>query len=196
MDLSENYWDGRYQCNNIGWDIGSISTPLKHYFDQLTNKNLKILIPGGGNSYEAEYLFNNGFKNVYVVDISTTALSNLKKRIPSFPEFQLIHKDFFDLEMTFDLIIEQTFFCAINPQLRSNYALKMSRLLKEKGKLVGLLFNIPLNETQPPFGGSKQEYLNYFKPYFNIELMEVCHNSIEKRQGNELFFKFSKNISF
>lgn len=30
--------------------------PLKVYFDQLTNKDLKILIPGGGNSHEAEYL--------------------------------------------------------------------------------------------------------------------------------------------
>lgn len=106
MDLSENYWDNRYKTNDIGWDIGKISTPLKNYFDQLTNKNIKILIPGGGNSYEAEYLYNKGFKNVFLIDISETAVNNFKQRVPQFPESQILHLDFFDLEMTFGLIIE------------------------------------------------------------------------------------------
>ena len=85
MKLDEQFWDTRYQNNDIGWDLAEISTPLKVYFDQLTNKELRILIPGGGNSYEAEYLHNQGFKNVYVVDLSETALDNIKKRVPSFP---------------------------------------------------------------------------------------------------------------
>lgn len=192
MELSEHFWDSKYQSKNIGWDIGFISTPLKTYFDQLTNKDLKILIPGGGNSYEAEYLHHNGFKNVYVVDISVTALSNIKKRVPTFPSEYLIHSDFFDLYMTFDLIIEQTFFCAIHPKYREAYALKMFQLLNTKGKLVGLLFNIHLNDSHPPFGGSKTEYLEYFSPYFKIQILEHCYNSIENRMDNELFFKFLK----
>ncbi len=68
MDLSANAWDNRYLNNDIGWDLGAVSTPLKVYFEQLENKEIKILIPGGGNSYEAAYLFENGFKNVFVVD--------------------------------------------------------------------------------------------------------------------------------
>ena len=44
MDLNKNFWDLRYQNNEIGWDIGYISTPLKKYIDQLTDKNIKILI--------------------------------------------------------------------------------------------------------------------------------------------------------
>ena len=119
MLLDEKFWNSRYQDQNTGWDLGIISTPLKEYFDQLNNKNLKILIPGGGNSYEAEYLHNKGFTNVYVVDLSKTALENLQKRIPSFPKEHLIHANFFELEETFDLIIEQTFFCALNPELWS-----------------------------------------------------------------------------
>ena len=65
IDLSAKVWDDRYKNNDIGWDLGEVSTPLKTYFDQLENKELKILIPGGGNSYEAVYLFQQGFKNVY-----------------------------------------------------------------------------------------------------------------------------------
>lgn len=189
MDLSEKAWDNRYQNKDIGWDLGEVSTPLKAYFDQLENKELKILIPGGGNSYEAEYLFNLGFTNVFVVDLSKTALENIQKRIPDFPKSQLILGDFFDLEMQFDLIIEQTFFCAINPKLRQSYATKMHQILRSKGKLVGVLFNVPLNTNRPPFGGHKKEYTIYFNPYFILEKIEPCYNSFGNRKGRELFIK-------
>ncbi len=80
--------------------------------------------------------------------------------MPTFPDSYLIHKDFFELQTKFDLILEQTFFCALNPILRPKYVQKMSELLNAKGKLVGLLFNVPLNEGHPPFGGDKKEYIN------------------------------------
>ncbi len=192
MDLSEKAWNNRYLNNDIGWDLGAVSPPLKTYFDQLENKELKILIPGGGNSYEAEYLFKNGFKNVFVVDLSAVALANIKTRIPNFPETQLIQADFFDLNTTFDLVIEQTFFCAINPELRQQYVSKMHVILKDQGKLVGLLFDAKLNEDHPPFGGSKKEYLNYFQPSFNVKKMDPCYNSFHNRQGRELFIQLLK----
>lgn len=192
MELSANFWNNKYETNKIGWDLGEVSPPLKNYFDQLDNKDLKILIPGGGNSYEAEYLFNSGFKNVYVVDIAKQPLENIKKRVPDFPEPQLIHVNFFDIDDKFDLVIEQTFFCAINPGLRQKYATKMHSLLSRNGKIVGVLFDTKLNEDHPPFGGSKQEYLNYFKPYFNTIQMQPCYNSFHNRQGRELFVKIAK----
>lgn len=192
MDLSADFWDNKYQSNDIGWDLGAVSPPLKAYFDQLTNLDLKILIPGGGNSYEAEYLFNKGFKNVYVVDLSQTALDNLKHRIPDFPSSNLILDNFFDLNITFDLIVEQTFFCAINPSLRADYAKKASEILNVNGKVAGLLFDATLNTTHPPFGGSKTEYLDCFKPYFDIRIMDASYNSIKPREGRELFFIIQK----
>ena len=127
-----------------------------------------------------------------MVDLSKTAIDNIRKRIPNFTASQLIHGDFFEVDDTFDLIIEQTFFCAINPDLREKYASKTHQLLKSKGKLVGLLFNVPLHKDRPPFGGSKTEYLNYFQPYFNTEKMEACYNSYHNRQGRELFIKLIK----
>ena len=192
IDLSEFFWENKYKKNKIGWDLGEVSPPLKTYFDQLTNKDLKILIPGGGNSYEAEYLFNRGFNNTYVVDVSKTALDNIKNRVPEFPSSQLIHANFFDLNDTFDLIIEQTFFCAINPNLRVNYAVKMKNLLNEKGKLVGVLFDAKLNKDHPPFGGNIKEYTTYFKPYFRMDVFTKCYNSFHNRQEMELFMKFVK----
>lgn len=192
MNFDEQFWNNKYKNNKIGWDLGAISPPLKAYFDQLENKDLQILIPGGGNSYEAEYLFKNGFTNVFVVDVSKIALVNIKKRVPNFPESNLIHANFFDLETMFDLVIEQTFFCAIDPILRPKYAAKMQSILKPKGKLIGLLFDAVLNDHHPPFGGNKKEYLSYFEPLFKILKMEPCHNSYPNRQGMELFVQFLK----
>jgi thiopurine S-methyltransferase len=192
VDLSEAFWDNRYQSHDTGWDIGRVSRPLKAYIDQLSNKDLKILIPGAGNAHEAEYLWRQGFRNVFVIDLSEKALENLKNRIPEFPQNQMIHGDFFDLQNTFDLILEQTFFCAIHPDLRNKYVAKMYDLLEDKGKLVGVLFNDVLNSNHPPFGGSKPEYEKYFTTYFTANILEMCYNSIESRSGRELFIKFTK----
>lgn len=190
--LNNIFWQKRYEENQIGWDLGTISPPLKTYFDQLRDKNLKILIPGAGNAYEAKYLFKNGFKNVFVLDWAKAPLENLKNDVPSFPDENLIQEDFFNVKGNYDLIIEQTFFCALNPNLREKYVEKMHQLLKPNSKLVGLLFDATLNDTHPPFGGCKEEYLTLFSKKFNIKVIEIAHNSVKPRIGNELFIIFEK----
>ncbi|GAB3200604.1 SAM-dependent methyltransferase [Pontibacter aydingkolensis] len=187
QDFNADYWQQRYTQHNTGWDTGSITTPLKDYFDQLENKALRILIPGCGNAYEAEYLYQNGFKNVFLVDFAPGPLQNFAQRVPDFPVEQLLHQDFFELEGEYDLIVEQTFFCALNPALRPEYARKAASLLKPGGKLAGLLFNTTFQKPGPPFGGNREEYRLYFEPYFNFLHFELAYNSIPPRQGNELF---------
>ncbi|HKL35235.1 MAG TPA: hypothetical protein VJ899_02985 [Salegentibacter sp.] len=193
--FSNEFWSQRYEQNQTGWDLGEISSPLKAYIDQLEDKDLKILIPGAGNAYEAEYLFKQGFRNVYVADISEKPLQNLLSRVPDFPKDHLLNINFFEIDDKFDLILEQTFFCALPIDSRKDYAEKTAELLKQNALLCGLLFSFPLTENGPPFGGSKEEYLTYFSPYFEIEILEICYNSIKPRQGNELFFKFRKKTA-
>jgi thiopurine S-methyltransferase len=191
------YWSKRYEEERTGWDIGSPSTPLKEYIDQLSDKNLKILIPGAGNAHEAAYLWTQGFSNVYVLDISKLPLETFQQRNPDFPSAQLLCEDFFKHTGTYDLILEQTFFCSFPPlpETREKYAKHMAQLLKPQGKLAGLWFTFPLTDDieNPPFGGSKKEYLNYFEPYFNVKVLEKAHNSITPREGNELFGIFEKS---
>ncbi|MCS6968580.1 MAG: SAM-dependent methyltransferase [Cytophagales bacterium] len=187
--LDKSYWRARYQSCQTGWDIGGVSQPLKAYIDQLPEKakNYRILIPGAGNAYEAEYLWQKGFLRVFVLDIAPEPLENFKARVPDFPTHQLIEEDFFLLQGQFDLVIEQTFFCALLPAQRPHYAKKMAELIVPNGKLVGVLFNVSLNTDRPPFGGSAQEYRRYFDPYFRYKHFAPCYNSIPPRQGSELF---------
>lgn len=194
MKFDQQFWNERWEKQETAWDMGSPSAPLKAYIDQLENKQLKILIPGCGNAYEAEYLFEKGFENVFVIDFAPKALEEFAKRVPGFPKEHLICGDFFRLdEKDFDLVLEQTFFCAINPDLRNNYAKKMHELIKPGGKLVGLLFNDPnLNYEQPPFGGTPEEYRAIFNPYFSFIKFEACYNSIKPRADRELFINLHR----
>ena len=192
MKLNKEYWEERYQKGEDQWNVGDISIPIKEYIDQITYINIKILIPGAGNGYELEYLIEKDFKNSYVVDYAPTPLENIKKRIPNLNESQIINADFFELEGQYDLIIEQTFFCALNPDLRHAYVQKMKALLNPKGKIVGLLFQFPLTSAGPPFGGSIEEYVSLFQNDFNIVTIETAHNSIAPRANKELFVIFEK----
>lgn len=190
--MDSNYWQKRYENDQIGWDIGYISTPIKAYFDNVADKEMKILIPGGGNGHEAAYLWANGFKNVHLCDWAAAPLEDFAKKNPTFPKNQLLHLDFFELEDKFDCVIEQTFFCALPPDRRSDYAEKMAAILKEGGKLVGLLFGVDFEREGPPFGGDKAEYLEYFHPHFSEISIVPCANSIPPRQGSELFIELIK----
>ena len=188
--LSKEFWSSRYENNQTGWDLGTVSPPIKAYFDQVEDKTVKILIPGCGNGHEAEYLHKSGFKNVNVIDLVAQPLDNLLKRNSDFPKEHVHVGDFFEHEGKYDYIIEQTLFCAINPAFREKYAENARRLLKKGGKLVGLLFDTEF-ESGPPYGGCKQEYLTYFEKYFPHVTMESCYNSIPPRMGKELFIQIS-----
>lgn len=192
----QEYWTQRYIAKNMGWDIGYPSTPLKTYIDQIEDKTISILIPGAGNAYEAEYLWQQGFNNVFVLDISEFPLQQFRDRNPDFPSAQLLSTDFFHHEKQYDLILEQTFFCSLIPTdaNRNAYAKHMAKLLRPNGKLVGVWFDIPLTDDleKRPFGGDKTLYLSYLNPFFNTVLFERCHNSIPPRKGSELFGIFTK----
>lgn len=187
ITLDKDFWNNKYESHETGWDLGMVSPPIKEYLDQCKNKDINILIPGAGNAYEAEFLHQQGFKNVTVIDLAPRALKSLEARVPNFPKENLIEGDFFEHRGSYDLIIEQTFFCAIDPALRRTYAEKMKSLLKVDGKLMGVLFQIPLNDSHPPFGGNKAEYIRYFEDLFLIRIMDTCYNSAKPRAGNELF---------
>ena len=189
-----DFWQQRYEQDSIGWDMGEVSPPLKVYIDQLpeTAKGQAILVPGAGNAYEVGYLHEQGFTNVTLVDFAPAPIQAFAERYPDFPTEHLICADFFGLspeQHQFDWVLEQTFFCAINPARRDEYVEQMAALLKPKGKLIGLLFDRDFGRQEPPFGGTKEEYQQRFGHFFDIEVMESSYNSHSARQGSELFVK-------
>jgi SAM-dependent methyltransferase len=192
LPLDQTYWDNQYQANATGWDLGQVSPPIKTYIDTIENKEAKILIPGCGNTYEAEYLIQQGFTNVTVIDIAPTLVENLKKKFANHNNITVVLGDFFEHQGNYDFIIEQTFFCALPPTTRQKYVWKMHKLLSEHGKLIGLLFDREF-EIGPPFGGNLNEYEQLFFKAFTFNAISLAENSIPARANTELFFEFQKN---
>lgn len=190
--MNKDYWNERYAAGQTGWDLGKASPPLEDYIKQLDNKDLKILLPGCGNGYEALLMAELGFTNLTVLDIAPLAVEKLQDKLQSYPSVRILCEDFFEHVDNYDLILEQTFFCALPPSMREQYVQKMAELLVPQGKLVGLLFASEFDKAGPPFGGTTEEYLALFSPYFIDAILEPCHNSIRPRQGNELFVKWVK----
>jgi SAM-dependent methyltransferase len=192
--LDAQYWDAQWKSNTIGWDLGMPAPPLVSLIDSIENKSVKILIPGCGNAYEAEYLVSKGFKNITLIDISETACAILKVKFLNQSAVRVLCEDFFKLEDKFDVIIEQTFFCALPPIMRQRYVWKMHSLLNDHGILAGLLFNRQF-DVSPPFGGSLEEYEKLFQTAFHIDQLSTANNSVTPRANTELFFSFVKNNS-
>ena len=116
--LDKNYWKARWQTGQTGWDVGEPTTPIREFVDYLVitkaDKNLRILIPGAGSGHEVVYFYQNGFNNITVCEWAEEAAERLKNQLPELPDSQLVIGDFFELTGTFDLIVEQTFFCALD----------------------------------------------------------------------------------
>ena len=185
------FWDRKYRDKQTGWNAGMATTPLTTFFDGLLNKDIAILIPGCGNAHEARYLLDRGFTNISILDFAPSVVEQLREEFAGSPEVKIVHSDFFHHKGQYDLIIEQTFFCAIEPVLREKYVKKIAELLKPDGMIVGLLFNREFEEG-PPYGGHKEEYMRLFEPHLKLDKMEACYNSIAPRAGNELFFMASR----
>ena len=189
LENTQSFWENRWQTGQTGWDLGEPSPPIVGFFEkEIQSAAIKlgsaVLIPGCGNAHEAGFLLKKGFSNITLIDISANAVQSLRERFGD--QVTVLEGDFFEMEGQFDLVVEQTFFCAIDPSLRPKYVQKMASLLKPGGRLVGLLFEAEF-ESGPPFGGHRDEYRAVFEPYFEIKEMETCATSILPRQGRELW---------
>lgn len=191
----KDYWNNRWESKQTGWDVGYATAPISTYFSTYQNKDVAILIPGCGNAYEAAYLIEHGFTNITLIDIAPKAVHLLKEKFESNNNIKILCEDFFDHQGKYDIMIEQTFFCAISPVKRTEYVQKAASLLNPNGRLTGVLFNVEFDKQGPPFGGNVEEYKLLFSPYFNTTTLMPCYNSIPPRAGSEIFINFIKKES-
>ena len=139
--LDETFWNNKYINNEDKWDIGKPTPKFIEWNKSLTSK-LNILIPGCGKGHDVFYL--SKFKhNIYALDFSTYAINYIKSIADKESlSINIIKDNFFNINTcyhsTFDIILEYTFFCAINPVLRDDYFKISHKLLKPNGKIVGL----------------------------------------------------------
>ena len=187
--LSAKYWEQRYVDKNTGWDVGDVVPQWKTFFKDFieSDKGKRILVPGAGLGHEVEYLHRSGFLDVHILDWSKSAIDSFQQRLPSFPSSHCHVGDFFQHKGQYDVIVEQTFFCAIDPTLREQYAKAIDNLLGEKGQWAAMLFNTQFDGDGPPFGGSIDEYIDLFQGIFKELVIDEEPASLDPRRGREVF---------
>ena len=191
------YWEKSYQSGDMGWDLGG-PTPIFNDWIQFQTDSLSICILGAGNGWDAINFAEKGH-NVTAVDFAESAINNMhisarNKGV----QINLIHSDIFDLSKlfnhTFDIVLEYTCFCAIDPVRRMDYVKMTNQILKTDGKLVALLFPIDkdIKDGGPPFAVNLDSTISLFLKYFILDTKEISSLSIERRNGREVFVIFKK----
>ena len=84
MKENKKHWETVYetnQPNEVSW-TQEIPTTSLEFFNQFNlSKSAKIIDVGGGDSKLVDYLIQEGFENISVLDISKKALDRAKKRL-------------------------------------------------------------------------------------------------------------------
>ncbi len=143
--FTPEYWDKSYRSGDMGWDLGG-PTPIFDQWIGTCKEQLVICILGAGNGWDAINFARRGHV-VTAVDFAKLATTNMlisAKR--NHVDMDIQHMDIFDLnqiyENHFDVVLEYTCLCAIDPYRRRDYLEMVNHILKPHGDLIGLLFPI------------------------------------------------------
>ncbi len=192
------FWNQKYIINDTSWDLHG-PTPYFSEWIKLQTPPLKICILGAGNGYDAFHFSSLGH-DVTAVDFADEPIKFMNQKSKELSQsINVVQDDIFNLphqySETFDIVFEQTCFCAINPRRREEYVKMVHSILNRDGRFVGFLFPINKDENEggPPFAVKLEKTLPLFEKYFNLLAKYFPDKSITQRKGNEFFVEMGKN---
>jgi|TARA_B110000090_G_scaffold203637_1_gene248547 SAM-dependent methyltransferase len=182
-----NYWDERYAADSHGaFDWYQPYLTLKmHLMPMLSVRpDFEILIPGCGNSPLGACLFNDGYKNITSVDISTVVIKQMAARHAATPELEFLPADMTNLDgvpnEAFDLVIDKalldSMLCGDESFDKAMLMLAESyRVLKPGGKYVVVSYGVPSSRV-----ALLEEGLSW-----TVEVVEIPKPPVEEFVGVE-----------
>lgn len=185
-----NNWDNTWKEGVTPWDIGSVTPVLQDLIDDGKLPQGRALVPGCGSGHDVLALASEN-RRVVGLDISETVNKIAQKNAaenPSGKWVEFVVADFFDYkpEASFNLIFDYTFFCAIHPSLRPNWAAKMADLLAHDGELITLIFPVGEFDGGPPYSVSVKSYEEVLNPHgFTMTSHEDNKLALAPRKGRE-----------
>jgi cyclopropane fatty-acyl-phospholipid synthase-like methyltransferase len=193
---SQEDWQRHYDEDDLGWDLGQVAPPFIRLFESKAILPCKAIVPGCGRGHEVIYLAENGFE-VTAVDYSSGAVNHLKSTVQERNlKCEVLQMDFFGIDSAhngaYDLLIEQTFFCAISPEQRPSYVSTVARVLKRGGMLTGLFYHTG-KDGGPPFNTTREDIQEYFSDSFEIRQLSKAEDSAEQRKNKEWLVILVKN---
>ncbi len=199
---TSSWWDERYESGDTRWDAAGAHPLLDSLIPPLKITRCRILILGCGAGHDAAWWEKQGHI-VTGVDFSKEAIEQARTLYGERDSLKWVQLDVFNLPKDwtsrFDIVFENTMFCAIPPARREELVRTWWRLLTPRGRVIGLAL-IMDKLAGPPYGASEWELrqrllipprripLSLRRARFLPLLWNREKKSIEKRLGHELFF--------
>lgn len=183
------FWEHLYARGGDGWELGRPAPPLARHFEADPPRGLRALVVGCGRGHEARLLARLGAR-VTAIDLAAAAIDEARRLAaddPASPAIDFQQADLFDLRgrpPAYDLVVEHTCFCAIDPARRADYAAAVADALVPGGALVGL-FYVHERPAGPPFATREDELRRRFGPYFEVLALAPAEGSVHARAGEE-----------
>lgn len=190
MSLDARYWQERYLQADTNWDLGG-PTPV---FQQLRSDfpGGRVLIPGAGRGYDAIAYAAAGFQ-VTTVDLAPAAVAATRALARAAGvEVRALEGDFFALQEAFDLVLEQTFLCALEPTLRDRYFAHLARVIRPGGLLCALVFPTHMDGAGPPFVVRPADFHAGLSEGFTCLREEAHPATIKPRAGREVLMVWQR----
>ena len=179
------FWSQRYQAGDAGWDLGVAAPPLVRGMDALPKG--RAVVVGCGRGHEVVALAARGF-DALGLDFAAEAVAATQALLAQRKlKGRAEQADLFALpgaHAPFDLWVEHTCFCAIDPGRRDEYVEAAARSLKPGGRLLGL-FYVHGRPGGPPFATTPDEVRARFAPRFDVESLALAPDSHPRRKGEE-----------
>ena len=185
--MSRQYWESRYQSQDMPWEKGAPSPGLVDFLSAHPKlKRGTVCVPGCGTGHDVCAWAEAGWR-AFGYDLAPSAIKLGTERARSAgvaAQFELA--DFLKDEppLEFDWLFEHTLFCAIQPQERDAYVQAVLRWLKPAGTYLAVNYLIP-DQDGPPFGTTREELVTRFSPHFKLQQQWVPR-SYPNRTGLEL----------
>jgi methyl halide transferase len=180
-------WEDRYRRGHTPWERGGAHPALLEWLETSTVSG-RVIVPGCGFGHDVRALARAGAE-VVGLDIAPLAISAAES-FPRQGRESYFSEDFFDpkvIPSEFDWLFEHTFFCAIPPERRADYARRVAELLRPGGRLLAIFFLDPDNDGDgPPYGCAVEELNALFSARFRLLSDRSDIATYPGKEGREL----------
>ena len=183
-------WHEAWKTRVTPWDAGASPPALRSLLERDLVPAGRALVPGCGTGYDLATLARTD-REVVGLDLSEEARAAFVRAHPELVGSVVYEvADFFsyDPPQPFDFVWDYTFFCALDPDRRSDWGATMRRLVKPSGLLATLLFPFedPISDRQgPPWPINTALVRGFVEEAFEeVETTEV-EQSHSGREGRE-----------
>ncbi|XP_010277802.1 PREDICTED: probable thiol methyltransferase 2 isoform X2 [Nelumbo nucifera] len=177
-------WEKCWEEGLTPWDLGQPTPVILHLLQTDAFPKGRALVPGCGSGHD---VFAIASPERYVVGLEISEIAVKKAN----------EEDFFTWHPTelFDLIIDYTFFCAIEPSMRSAWASQVRDILKPDGELITIIFPISDHVGGPPYKVSVADYEEVLHPLgFKAIYMADNELVIGPRKGREKLGRWKRYL--